>query len=487
VTPASEPPAQPASDDFQLIDFTKLRDYGLFLIRAPLRHPWAALGTFLSVLGLTAAALAVLPRSYRAESEIMAQRNLVMPALGNPGRSVPFEADAPTRAASEIIRRRDNLVSLIKQTGLLDRWEVTRSPAGRAKDWVMRLFRGPPTEEDRVDSLVGMLEERLWVNTGEGTVSLGVDWPDAQLAAQLVETAQQNFLEARHAAEVSSIAESISILERHAAAVQESINTAMEEVKRARGTRAAREAPPRPAQPRVGVGREGGSSGEANQLKIVLDGKRRAIRDLEDYRKRRLAELQAELAQQKLIFADAHPTIVRLKQSIAALTEDSPQLMDLRREERDIAQEYARLAGQAPAEDREGSEDRELRPSAVLPQARRLLEGPEATAEEYAKARLRFTIGKYESLVERIDAARIELDTARAAFKYRYSVLNPAQVPKSASKPKIPVVIAVGALAALALALLVAALLDWRGGRLIERWQVERVVGVPFLGQLQRS
>src|SRR2546426_7630000 len=52
--------------------------------------------------------------------------------------------------------------------------------------------------------------------TGEGTVTIGIEFPDPQQAYRLVNTAVENFLHARHAAEVSTISEAITILEARA-------------------------------------------------------------------------------------------------------------------------------------------------------------------------------------------------------------------------------------------------------------------------------
>jgi uncharacterized protein involved in exopolysaccharide biosynthesis len=482
-SPESGPPDH--GEGLELFDFAKVRDYTGFVFRAVRRHPLVAAGAFLGVIGLTAGALAIIPRSYHVEAELLAQRQVMMAALGNPSRSIPGEADAPTRAAAETVRRRDNLVSLIKQTALLERFDASRAPLTKARDALVRLFTGPLTEEERLENLVELLEKRLYVFSSEGTVTIAIDWPEPQAAYQLVDTAQQNFLEARHASELSSIAESIAILERHASTVQESIDSAMDEVKRAK-TQKPEAAGPRvaaPARPLPTPSNEGLTT-EAQRLKGVLDAKRRAIRDLEDFRKKHLTELQAELVQQQQIYAPAHPNIVRLQQSIAAQGEDSPQLTALRREERDLTQEYYRLGGTPNDEKRD--ELKELRGAAVLPQAHRLLDG-EGTAEQYAKSRLRFVIGEYESLMQRIDAARIELDTARAAFKYRYSVIKPAKLPKSPESPKVPKFLALGAMLAFLSAFGAAAFVDWRSGRIVERWQVERGLGVPYLGQIERS
>ena|SRR5450631_2301597 len=52
------------------------------------------------------------------------------------------------------------------------------------------------------------------------------------------------------------------------------------------------------------------------------------------------------------------------------------------------------------------------------------------------------------------------------------------------AKPEVPVVIAFGFFRGLMLAALVAALLDLRSRRLIERSQVERMLGLPVLREL---
>lgn len=482
--PAPEQNGGGPGDDLELIDLDKVRDYAVYVVHSVRRHPVLASSTFLGVLALTILGLLTFPKTYHVETELLAQRNLMMPALGNPSRAVPGEADAPTRAAGETVRRHDNLVSLVKQTGLLDRWDNTRAPAVRFWDAVVRLLTGRPTEEERLDGLVEMLDKHLSVSASDRTVTIGIDWPDKQLAHQLVETALQNFLEARHAAEVGTIAEAISILERHAAEVQQSVDSALDDIKRLKLTTPLRASDIVPlVTPRATQTRQA-KVGEASEVRALLEGKRRAIRDLEEFRSKRVAELQAELGQQRQVYAEAHPTMVRLRQSVQAVSEESPQLAELRAQERELAAEYSQITGEQST----GSDGSLQAGPGRLSEARRLLgSASDAPAEEYAKARLRFAMNKYDSLLERLDAARIELDTARAAFKYRYSVIRPAELPKGAIKPKVPVVLALGLLAALMAAAGLAALVDLRSRRLVEPWQIERQLGLPVLGDLPRT
>jgi len=474
-------PAPVPTESADLFDYQLIRDYAGFVLRAPARHRVLSAVVFLTVLGSALVALWALPRSYHTEVKILAQRNQVISALGNPRRSVPGDADAPTRAASETVLRRDNLVALVKQTNLMDHWETHRAPLQRARDWVLRLAGAVPTEEDRLDALVGLLEKRLSVSAGDGTVTIAIDWQDAQMAYRLVEAAQQNFLEARHAMEISTIAEAISILEGHASSVQESMAATLDEMRRSREAR--QQSAPAAARPRPSSGVTQADQDLA-QLKVMLVAKRRALGDLEGFRRRRLAELEAQLVEQQRIYADAHPLIVSTRESIAGLATDSPQMASLRKEERELRDEYTRRAGRdpdapAPAVHAGGAQaEGTIRREAAELNHREL--------EEYTQTRLQIASRKYEELLDRIDGARIELDTARAAFKYRYSVINPAQVPKKADKPKPLMLLIAGLLGGVVLALFCSVAADLRSRRVVERWQLERQLDLPVLAELGR-
>ncbi len=105
----------------------------------------------------------------------------------------------------------------------------------------------------------------------------------------------------------------------------------------------------------------------------------------------------------------------------------------------------------------------------------------------YAKSRLRIATGDYGDLLDRLEAARIELETARASFKYQYNILTPAQIPKTASKPSIPLLIVGGLILATLLGLFAAVLKDMGGGRVVETWQVNRMLALPILAEIERT
>ena len=129
VPPASIPDqAEPSAEAENLVDFRQLANYARFTFGALGRHKMLASVTFAIALAMTVAAIILLPKTYHVNTKLLAQRNEVMAALSNPGRAVPWDADAPTRAAAETILRRDNLISLARQTDLLNEWDRSRVP-----------------------------------------------------------------------------------------------------------------------------------------------------------------------------------------------------------------------------------------------------------------------------------------------------------------------------------------------------------------------
>ncbi|HEY3449720.1 MAG TPA: hypothetical protein VGK67_25425 [Myxococcales bacterium] len=500
MTPGTPPGAGRAEEAGDLFDWSLARAFVGFGLRAVRRHWVLGLGSFVFVLGMAAAALAVLPKTYQTGVKILTARNQVMTGLANPGRAVPREADAPTQAASELILRRDNLVALTKQTNLLDQWDGSRAPAVAAKDWLVGFFRGPPSEEDRLNALVGVLEKRLKVTTGDdGTVTIDIEWPDAQMAYQLADAAQQNFIETRHAVEVSTITEAISILEWHASSMGDNVQSVLEELRKAREASAP---PPKPGEKPVARRaeparpRRAPPDQELAQAKAILAARQRALADLEDYRRKRLAELQGQLVEQTATYAPAHPLVVATQESISAMAKDSPQTEALRREVKDLEREVA--SRQPPPQEASPAASLAATPAGAAARADAVF--AEARSEvaaagkadvdpstEYLRAQLKVAIDKHQDLLGRIDGARIELDTARAAFKYRYSVVRPAQVPKEVERPKPAVVLGGGAFAAVLFALFACVAADLRGGRIVEAWQVDKLLGVPVLAEVRRS
>jgi hypothetical protein len=289
------------------------------------------------------------------------------------------------------------------------------------------------------------------------------------MAYRLVDAAQQNFLEMRHVLEISTISEQISILEGHAEKLKVDIDKQVSELQRIReqnaprGARMARRAAePKPAP----------SDPEVDDLRRTLQAKQRAIADLEDMRRRHLLELQTRLTEQRAVFSASHPVILDLEQSIESLSRESPQLATLREEEADLRR---RLVAK-------GADPQQVPGVPAIPADLFRVDMAglgEDSPTEYARSQLRFTVQQYAAMQDRINAAKVDLDTARAAFKYRYRMVVPPQIPNGPAKPKASLMMVAATIAGLLLALFATTLADLRSGVVLERWQLEDLLEAP--------
>jgi uncharacterized protein involved in exopolysaccharide biosynthesis len=93
-------------------------------------------------------------------------------------------------------------------------------------------------------------------------------------------------------------------------------------------------------------------------------------------------------------------------------------------------------------------------------------------------------MAKYSQLRAQIETTQIDFDTAEAAFKYRYSVVEPPLYPKKPSKPNALLVVIAGLVGGLFVGIFAAVVVDVRRGRFVERWQVERTLDLPTLGEV---
>src|SRR2546428_1201163 len=223
-------PADQGGESGELFDWQLIGSYAGFVLHSIRRHKLLFLSIWVGIVAFSLALMWAMPKTYQVKTTLQAQRNQIMPALSNPTRAIPMDADTPTRQAAETVQRYDNLVALIQQTELIKNWPLHRAPALRLKDFIWRKLFKPPTPEEQIDNFVYYLRGRLWVKPGDGTVTIGIEFPDPQLAYRLVDTALQNFLEARHAADVSSIAETITILESRADQAHEALEGSLQKL-----------------------------------------------------------------------------------------------------------------------------------------------------------------------------------------------------------------------------------------------------------------
>ncbi len=473
-----------------LIDWGFLIDGILYLKNSILRHWFLALVVMGVVSALGAGAAKIMPRKYRVETRMLTQRNFIISSLANPGRSIPVDADQPTRAAWEMIMKTENIKAIVKQAQLVEHWDKLRSPISRLKEKLTGKPPAPMSDEDKAEALAAMLESAMIVGAdgNAGTVSIAVEWGDPQLALNIVEQAQKNFLDMRQQGEMGAVAEAVNILEKQVVEEGDGIKKAIAELqateKRVEARRKREEAKEAAKNGRKGVAQAGGALVNTDhllaQMRFMIQTKRRSIGDVEDFRARRLTELRNQLSEQRVMYSPQHPVITDLEQRIAVLQEDSPQLQGLRLELTELINEYVRNGGD-PAELETGTVSMATMGATAL--GSRTSDDPEVSV---AADRVRMLVMRYNEKLRRLDQAKTEYEISRASMKHRFSVLAPPTFPEKPSKPKVPVIIAAGVVGGIGLGIFAAVALDIIRRRILEKWQVERILKLPVLAELER-
>ncbi|MDZ7630054.1 MAG: hypothetical protein U5K74_01535 [Gemmatimonadaceae bacterium] len=471
-------PSRGRQDDSEpLIELGLVRDLARFVLNAIRRRRLAASLILTAFIAAGVLAVFLLPRQYYSETKLLADRNVVMPLLGNPSRSLPTEADTPTRLAYELIMTRENLLGLAAATNLLEESKKSRPLLSRIRRSVRDFVKGPLTPAEELEEVIWALRTRMNIQVAEGTIIIGNVWNSPELAYKITEEAQRRFLAERQAQELALITGSISILEQRAADVAKDITFMLDSLSKQRAALTPEEsrailAPIRRAQPNP----------ELLATQASLEATTRAIADLEVFRNRRLAELQSSLADLRNSFGVAHPQVQNTEEQIRAMATESPQLVQLRAEERRLRDQVIRLGGGVVALG-DGNADQTLASMALRNMEGSRIDSIVQEKQAYGRSRLRIALSSYQGLLERLDAARIELQTVRATFSFKYGVLISAAIPKDPINVKPLVLVAGSIMVGLLMAVFTVVALDLAGGRILESWQIERTVGLPVLGE----
>jgi hypothetical protein len=489
------------SESAHLLDFKLIPNLVGYVVGAVRRHKLLVAGLFLGIFSAAVSSLFLLPKTYHAETKLLTQRNFALALKGD------SQGDAPGRSAADTVMRRDNLLALVRQTDLVHEWYNHRAPLPHLKDLVFQALTKPEAEPQTVEWMADVLSKKMTVQTpNDAIIEIAIDWPDPNMAFRLVEAAQQNYLEARHATEITAIAEQIAILQNHATALRADIDTAVDAIEKVRAERLGKPAPtadePSPTAPARPAGGSPGAGApprrpaepdpELAQLKVTIEAKQRAVNDLEEFRRRHLSELNASLAEKRAMYTDNHPTIIDLRQTIASFSTESPQVQALRADIDRLQKEFDQKSAAAAAESRVvpviNSGGGPVGAPPPLPGSIIRIEQEPADDRDpammYARTQLRDAMEKYSTLRAQIGTSQIDFDTAEAAFKYRYSVADPPVVPKRPIKPSPMAVGLAGLLGGFLVGVFAAVAVDLRRGRFVARWQVERALDLPILAEL---
>ncbi len=486
------------------LDLEQLREIVGFVLRSARRRPKLAVVTFVVVAALGVTVAATMPLTYNSQVSLLAQRGSAIRVLSSSNPGAMDSVDNPTKNVAAMIGRRDNLVSLAKEADLVQRVRESRPRALKLKDKVTTLLFGPTSTEDMESNLVRTLEKKLEVTTDDATstVVISVDWSNPRIAYDLVTLVQKNFLEARYDSDVAVINESINVLEDHAKTELEHVDAELDAYQKLVASRTVKATPSRIVAREYLTGSPAGVSASElpdPDLAKALEEKRLQIQTLEVGRQRTLDGLQQQLAQAQLTLTPMHPTVIALEQQVEAMGRPSPELTQLRTEEKALMAQIVPakatpprsllplgpagalgLPRPSPSADAGASDADSI---AALPVFNPDRDGPLQLAESKLAAAIR----GYQDATYRVDAARVELDITRAAYKYRYTVVTPAELTNKPKKATAQLVGVGSVLGAALLAFLLAAGADFLTGKILESWQIRRRLKLDVLAEFDRS
>lgn len=460
-----------------------------FALRSARRHLWLCLFVAVSIGALGIVVVSALPPTYESTSKIYARQNAAITAALAGGR---HSGSTSAQGLTETVLNRENIVSMVREAGLVESWKASRAYPLKLKDQLFTSVFGPVSLRDQERALVEMVERSMWVFTEESSIRFRVYWRDPQMAFRLTELAQRNFLRERSAEELGAISRAIALIEVERERADEAIAPMVKEMQRViELVRAKTEKPNAKAaaiarpQNRAAVPLpQPTPTVPTAEITERLEEIRRAKRNVLEPWQRHNAELNFKLTEMRATLGPEHPSVRQQEAKVRAASAKPPELAEL------SARESSLMASIVSV----GLETEVTRParSQVSPgvseakSAMRSVLGREPEDPELATARLRLemALSKSRELSERLDSARMELATAQAGLEHRYSVIEPPEVPGKPIKPKRPVLFAGAVLAALLMGFLAGAARELATGRLLEPWQVRRL-GFEVLAEVE--
>ncbi|MEO8904987.1 MAG: hypothetical protein ABI488_21305 [Polyangiaceae bacterium] len=463
--------------------------------KAAVRKRWlTALAIFGAGMTLTIAIAVYAPRTFACTTVLMGSGSML------DGQNTPNALVG----AQELILRHQNLESMIRDIGLIEKNAVRRPPLLRLKDRLSRAVSGPLSKKIQLASLVGTLETKIDVSTEKGDLIIKASWSDALTAAELAAAARDSFVKARHTAEISAFEEKMAILDGHGDKLREEIGVLADQLKSVRDAKigevremrteankakaAELAAERRNVIVRAPAANPAQADTQTPELKGKLEALRAKLATSEADRDQRLRAAQAKLDDLKLKLTPSHPAVVAQQQQVAMLSEVPSDVALMRAEVKDMAGELKQREGLASqgglgASTGQGgarsvSAVSDLLPLDITDLLQRDNLDPGLTAQ------LSSTVMKYGALRDDLITTRIELDTAQAAFNHRYQVIIPAEVPTKAEKPKPALIVGGGMFLWLVLALFIPIWGELKKGVIVESWQAEQLQ-LPVLAELR--
>lgn len=490
---APAPDEEPEAEASLLDDVQGLVNIVGYALRS-LRRRWPLALWVFSVTATVSMALGfALPKTYRSGSRIQTSRSYIIGSLVKGRRALPSQADAPTRGVREYMRSRAFLRDLIVDTKLDQHWSAGRGPLANAKDALRTMLLGELGAADLNKALRSMLQDRIRLEIIGDVIKIEVRWWHAEMAYRLAASAQHLLLKSRQDHLLAQIDATTRILQRRLGASQDRLNRSADYLqktieKRAGEIRGELSVTARRKQAsRVFKFRRASGANLSPEAREISDDLRRTqerIASQQRAHQRKLNAAEERLVQLKLQIGPEHPDYKQALRDLEKVLDNSIAVQTLRDEEQSLQGRLRELTSSS-TEEATDSGDR-LFEVVQVPMTGDVYAALVADpgVENLMNEARRFAAA-HASLVERLNGAEMEAETAREAFNYRYIVTEPPALPAGPSAPKNAVIFLLALFAGGFLGFAVALAADILTQSLLEPWQMESVLGVEVLGHVK--
>ncbi|MBS2011903.1 MAG: hypothetical protein JST00_03360 [Deltaproteobacteria bacterium] len=434
-------------------------------------------------IALTVLGAIFAPKTYEVESRVLVQRTASLTGQNQPQYVSPEEMRNIAREYEEQVMARDNILAIVKQKDLVKRWDDMRQPHRRLIDKINRkLGKPPPGDDEKFEALVGQIEHRMKVWVDATTVTVRLEWSHPEAARDIVDAAVKNFLDARFQSEVGVIPARLKMQEGFVAQAHKDLENAATELVKLQKANDPNKKGTNLVIPALPAGvRENAPADADPALKAKLEAIRAQIAPLQQAKQQRVAELNNQLIEKQQTLAPGHPEVIALKQTLAATEADSPQLASLKAQERAVLDEMAAQQKAAAA----AKNDPKPAPRVAVPVPTVAPVIPDVTpaggpkSVQDAQVRFDTVTANYANLVKQLHELQVQMQEQEAAYKNRYKITHPAEVPAAPKRPVTLIAVAIGLLATIAAVLVVAALADRFSGIFFEPRDVRDRLGLP--------
>jgi hypothetical protein len=459
-------PQHPAQADEPEDHAASPKELAMFVVRAVRQNALLSAFVVLVTGALGIAIVAALPKYYEATSKIFIQEGGSVTGSLTSGHE-RFHSTEAARGLEEFILARDNLLSIVREAKLVEKWPRTRPWPMALKDRITEYLVGPPDPRWMERGFVEMLTASITAAKDGESVRITAQWRDRESAYDIARLVVRNFLAARAAADHGPIQRAIPFLEQELLEADQEIERAVSRVQAARANTGGGTASVDSSQALAPA--PSGPTPEMQNLSRRLSEVRRQQRELTEPQRSKLAELKMQMIEMRASYSADHPLIRQQEARIAKMSEVPPELTELRDEEARIVSALSSRGAKDIGRQKESA----AKASPV--------DDAELAA---AQARLGSMLRKSDDAMAKLESARIELATAEADFKHRYVVIEEPEVPDAPLKAKKqPMFFAVAIVVALLLGAAAGALRELRKGQLVELWQV-RQLGLELLGEV---